>query len=153
MRPDLRAHDLLCTSDIQVWDYGNSTHSLLGPYDDRAPSNIPNWDQGHTKAECGLMESVVGVSQSGDGNRIMTNILCSGLWTAVKCDETNWQFLSFSHTQDNRMSGVTTPDWDSGFSKNECAPGWIFKGVSAVHSTGELSGILCCHAVPSGVHM
>jgi hypothetical protein len=149
-RPDLRAHDLLCTDDHTVWNYNNHSHSLLGPYDDRAPTNIPDWDPQHTKAECGLTESVVGVAQSDDGNRIMTTILCSVLWNTIECDETNWQFLPFSHTQDNRMSGVPTPDWDSGYSKNECAPGWILKGVSAVHATGEISGILCCHGIPSG---
>jgi hypothetical protein len=150
MRTDLGAHDLLCADDHLVWNYNNLSHSLPGHDDDRAPINIPDWDPQHTKAECGLMASVVGVAQSGDGSRIMTTILCSVLWNTIKCDENNYTFLTFSHTQDNRMSGVPTSDWDSGYSKNECAPGWILKGVSAIPSTGEISGILCCHGIPSG---
>jgi hypothetical protein len=151
MRPDLRAQTLLCTDDHLSYWYNNNTRSLEGPLDDRAQTTLPNWDVGYTKAECAFGQTVVGVAQSGDGNRVATKILCATIWQSITCDPAHWQFLPFSHTEDNRMSGVTTGDWDSGYSKNECAPGWIFQGVSAIQSTGEVHGILCCKAMGSGV--
>jgi len=145
MRSDLRAHSVLCAPEFSADTNSGMevTHSLTGA-DDRADTGTGDWDRGYTKAECGLGEVVTGVAQSGDSLLKMNKIICSWFYAEVESNDNSCRTLVFSHTSDNRLN-TSSGDWAYGYSKNECAPGQILKGVSANAGTGEIHAILCCN--------
>jgi hypothetical protein len=144
MRPDLRGHSALCVkndSNNYSRPIGVQARSLLGP-DDRADFTTGDWDVGFHKAECGRDQVVTGIAATPD-NR-MSHVLCSPM--LADSSSSSCQALVFSSWWDERLD-VASGDWAIGYSKNECRPNQVLKGVSAT-GTGELHAILCCDVAP-----
>jgi len=148
--PLLNPHVALCeTSYFGIGRGGvaGETHVVTGP-DDRADYGTGDWDFGYYKAECGANEVVVGVSQSTASPGRMKKILCgSTLVSQVGNDDSRCTTLPFSHTSDDRLD-TASGEWDIRYSKNECRPDQLLKGVSSNPITGEIHAVLCCNTRP-----
>ncbi|HOU89972.1 MAG TPA: trypsin-like serine protease [Polyangiaceae bacterium] len=144
-----RAHSALCMPQFTTLTSAGmeKIRSLTGP-DDRADTSTGDWDPGYYKAECGAHEAVTGVAQTANSSLKMTKIACNFFRAELMANSASCQTLPFSTTSDQRLSS-DTGDWAYGYSKNECAPNQILKGVSANPSTGEIHAILCCNTSPA----
>jgi hypothetical protein len=143
--PELRAHVALCETSYFTINRGvfETFHNLTGPTDDRGDTATGDWDYGYYKAECGPNEVVVGVSQNA-GSLHMSKIACGSTTVSeVGNDDSRCVTLPFSHVSDVRLD-TASGDWSVGYSKNECRPQQLLKGVSSNPATGEIHAILCC---------
>lgn len=106
-----------------------------------------DWDYGSFKAECGTNEYVAGVSRQSTGQSVNGQIdgilCCPGAVTHRECNN-----VELLYGQDSR--DYTGPDWDYGYYKGECLPGYYVAGVSAVgdpsldEMLGAAHALLCC---------
>jgi hypothetical protein len=152
IRPDTRAHSVLCEQDFGVGSGGlgqfgsETTHSMTNG-DDRAGTGTGDWDVGYTKAECAGYEAVTGIAQTGDSSLNMTTVLCTWIEREFGSSDSGCSTLPFSSVSDNRLD-TSSGDWAVGYSKNECSPTQVLRGVSSDPNTGAIHAILCCPAVP-----
>ncbi len=121
--------------------------SLTGP-EDGADTGTGDWQPGSYEAECGAHEAVSGVAQTADPSLEMTAIAGDSCHAEPMATSVSCQTSPSSTTSDLRL-GSDTGDWAYGYSKNECAPNQILKGVSANPSPGEIHAILCCNTSPA----
>jgi hypothetical protein len=150
MRPDLRAHSILCGDWTAIGFNGDRLHRgdneqmrRIAYRDDRGDFSTGDWDPGFIKAECKYDESVTGVSQNGPLSSLrMSRVLCSTSRDFNAAIVSDCHTLVFSHVSDNRLTTVSG-DWAPGYSKNECGERQYVKGVSST-GTGEIHAILCC---------
>jgi hypothetical protein len=142
MGPELRGHNAVCTEHGYALDPQRTVHDLTHA-DDRGDTSTGDWDPGYIKGECARDEVVTGIAQVPGGSISPTAIRCSKLAQveAVWCEEA----LVFRNDYDVRRS-TNSGDWAPGYSKNECRPGEILKGVSRDAATGEIHSLLCCSA-------
>ena len=148
MRADLREHSMLCVPH-QYYLMADQTSPksevrLLSGADDRGDVATGDWDVGFIKAECAEDEAIAGISQTGNAALNADAVLCGYMRAGWRSVDSQCTTLVFSNTGADRLS-TASGDWAPGYSKNECRPDQVMKGVSR-DGTGQPHAILCCNA-------
>jgi hypothetical protein len=132
------AHALVCNENMLPVN-GNSCYArLFAGADNRGyTDNGWDWDVGLLKAECGLHEYVQGVAQDAAGT--FQGVLCcpSSQITHSSCQTQTFYW-------GDSVAEISLPDWDPGFLKGRCPPGYFVEGASQGSPWGGVNSILCC---------
>ncbi len=148
-------HSVLCGNEPDFAKYPQMApnfanagcHDLpFNPGTNLAANPEGDWDFGAFKAECGLNEYVAGVSRAATSppaaGQIDSILCCPGNVTHRQCN--NVELLYGQNSQD-----YTSPDWDYGYYKGQCAAGFYVAGVSTaaiepLEVIGASRALLCC---------